>query len=203
MPAEYEQHMLWFEAQLAAARKAYARPLVESNRLSRVVDVRKQRSDVAHIFVFAHHPFFLLRADEPDDGDEFGVTVFVDSGTHQTVRLPNAYFHIPRERRLRVLALMRRFGARLLFSGHYHRNAVVRDAAHDVTQVITSAVGRQLAGTARLSMSLSSPDVIGVCFVFSDDASGFRVVNVGRQLVTYPYFSLDELDAQEAQQQQR
>jgi hypothetical protein len=57
--AEYDAHLAWFENELSRARAR----------------------NVKHILVFAHHPFFLLRGDEPDLGDEFGVTEFVDVGT--------------------------------------------------------------------------------------------------------------------------
>lgn len=74
-----------------------------------------------HIAVFQHHPWFLKKADEPDE-----------------------YFNIPRERRTNYLALFREFGVKQLFCGHYHRNAVARDG--ELECVTTGPVGMPLGG---------------------------------------------------------
>jgi len=77
------------------------------------------RSRAQHIAIFAHHPWFLKVADEPDE-----------------------YFNIPRERRAAYLTLFHEFGVKYLFSGHYHRNAVARDGDHEA--VTTGPVGKPL-----------------------------------------------------------
>jgi len=80
----------------------------------------RARADGArHIVVFAHHPWFLKTADEPDE-----------------------YFNIPRERRGRHLAWFREAGVKALLSGHYHRNAIARDG--DLEAVTTGPVGKPL-----------------------------------------------------------
>ena len=75
--------------------------------------------DVPHIMVFAHHPWFLKAADEPDE-----------------------YFNIPRERRAPHLALFHEFGVKYLFSGHYHRNCLADDG--DLEAITTGPVGKPL-----------------------------------------------------------
>jgi len=72
-----------------------------------------------HVVIFAHHPWFLKTADEPDE-----------------------YFNIPGERRSKYLGWFREAGVKYLFSGHYHRNAVTRDAGLEA--VTTGPVGKPL-----------------------------------------------------------
>jgi 3',5'-cyclic AMP phosphodiesterase CpdA len=91
----------WLRAELAAARVSGAR----------------------HVVVFQHHPWFLARADEPDQ-----------------------YFNIPEVRRAPLLQLFRESGVRLLVSGHYHQNAHATDG--ELEAVVTGPVGRPL-GQAR------------------------------------------------------
>jgi serine/threonine-protein phosphatase CPPED1 len=78
-----------------------------------------RQSRAQHIVIFAHHPWFLNAAGEPDD-----------------------YFNIPRERRAAYLTLFHEFGVKYLFSGHYHRNTVARDG--DLEAVTTGPVGKPL-----------------------------------------------------------
>ncbi len=94
-PAHADLQEAWLDAELAGARARGAR----------------------HLVVFQHHPWFLTKADEPDQ-----------------------YFNIPLVRRARYLARFREFGVRYLFSGHYHRNAGGR--AGDVEMITTGPVGR-------------------------------------------------------------
>jgi len=89
----------WLRAELARARQSRAQPIV----------------------IFAHHPWFLKAADEPDE-----------------------YFNIPRARRAAYLGLFQEFGVKHLFSGHYHRNALAR--AGDLEAVTTGPVGKPLGG---------------------------------------------------------
>jgi len=79
--------------------------------------VRQQGAQ--HIVIFAHHPWFLKTADEPDE-----------------------YFNIPGERRAKYLGWFREAGVKYLFSGHYHRNAVARDGGFEA--VTTGPVGKPL-----------------------------------------------------------
>ena len=63
---------------------------------------RARQSQAQPIVIFAHHPWFLKAADEPE------------------------YFNIPRARRAAYLGLFQEFDVKQLFSGHYHRNALAR-----------------------------------------------------------------------------
>ena len=80
---------------------------------------RARSSGARHIVVFQHHPWFLRKADEPDE-----------------------YFNIPTERRMPHLVLFREFGVKTLVSGHYHRNSLARDG--DLEMITTGAVGMPL-----------------------------------------------------------
>jgi 3',5'-cyclic AMP phosphodiesterase CpdA len=80
---------------------------------------RAHRSDVRHIVIFQHHPWFLATAIEPDQ-----------------------YFNIPLVRRTPLLALFHEHGVKYLVSGHYHRNAIATDG--DLTNVTTGSVGKPL-----------------------------------------------------------
>jgi 3',5'-cyclic AMP phosphodiesterase CpdA len=91
----------WLRTELASARSTGAR----------------------HVVIFQHHPWFLARADEPDQ-----------------------YFNIPIARRAPLLELFREAGVRYLVSGHYHRNANATDAG--VESIVTGPVGQPL-GDAR------------------------------------------------------
>ncbi len=66
--------------------------------------------------IFQHIPWFLEKADEPDQ-----------------------YFNIPIEARRRVLGLLHRYGVRYVFAGHYHRNALGRDG--DLEMITTGPAG--------------------------------------------------------------
>ena len=93
--------------------------LAEQERWLRAELEHARQSRAQHIVIFAHHPWFLKAADEPD-----------------------AYFNIPRERRAAYLGWFHEFGVKQLFSGHYHRNAVARDGALEA--VTTGPVGKPL-----------------------------------------------------------
>jgi 3',5'-cyclic AMP phosphodiesterase CpdA len=69
--------------------------------------------------VFQHHPWFLARADEPDQ-----------------------YYNLPLEKRREMLSQMRAAGVRNVFAGHYHRNALGRDG--DLEMITTGPVGKPL-----------------------------------------------------------
>ena len=97
-----------------------------------------------HILIFLHHPLFL---EEPDERDK--------------------YFNLPIERRKVYLDLLRTYGVRLVFAGHYHRNGYGKDGALEM--VTTGPVGRPLG----------------------DDPSGFRIVKVYPDRIEHQYYGLD------------
>ena len=96
-----------------------AAELAEQERWLRAELARARADGSRHIVIFQHHPWFLGRADEPDQ-----------------------YFNIPLARRLAYLALFREYGVRYLFCGHYHRNAEAGDGA--VRAITTGPVGKPL-----------------------------------------------------------
>src|SRR5690606_4334523 len=99
-PDAYEAQLAWLRTELDAARA----------------------SGAPHIVIFQHHPWFIEKADEPDE-----------------------YFNLPLMRRTPLLALFREAGVRTLVSGHFHRNAVTTDAGFEA--VTTGAVGMPLGGS--------------------------------------------------------
>ncbi len=82
---------------------------------------KARKSGAPHVVVFQHHPFFLERADEPDQ-----------------------YFNIPLARRKPLLEAFREAGVKYLFAGHYHRNAQGRDG--EIEMITTGPVGMPLGG---------------------------------------------------------
>lgn len=71
------------------------------------------------IVVFQHIPFFLEKADEPDQ-----------------------YFNIPLETRKEYLRMFHEAGVRYIFTGHYHRNAGGKDG--ELEEIVTGPVGMPL-----------------------------------------------------------
>lgn len=79
------------------------------------------------------------------------------------------YFNIPSERRKKYLELFHQYGVKYIFAGHLHKNAFGRDG--DLKMITTSAVGKPLG----------------------KDPSGFRIVKVDGQTITFPYYGLDSI----------
>jgi len=80
---ELARQRQWLEAELARLKSEGARPMV----------------------VFQHHPWFVMKAAEPD-----------------------GYFNLPLARRGDYLALLTKYGVKQVFAGHLHRNAIAHDA---------------------------------------------------------------------------
>jgi predicted phosphodiesterase len=99
---QFNEQERWLRAELAKAKAEHAR----------------------HIVIFQHHPWFIGRADEPDQ-----------------------YFNIPLARRTSYLAMFHEAGVRCLVSGHYHRNAEARDG--EIEAITTGAVGKPLGPGAK------------------------------------------------------
>jgi len=66
--------------------------------------------------IFQHHPYFLEKADEPEQ-----------------------YFNLPVETRARILRLLHRYGVHYVFAGHYHRNAYAKDG--DLEMITSGPAG--------------------------------------------------------------
>lgn len=106
-------------------------------------DARRERA--RHTIVFGHHPLFTADPDEPD-----------------------SYWNVPQPQRADLLALLKTFGARAFFSGHWHRNGGGWDDGLEV--VVTGPVGYPLGA----------------------DPSGFRIVDVTDDAVAHRYVALHE-----------
>jgi 3',5'-cyclic AMP phosphodiesterase CpdA len=94
----------------------------EQDRWLRAELGRATTSGARHVLIVQHHPWFLEKADEPDQ-----------------------YFNIPAVRRAPLLELFRSRGVRYLVSGHLHRSTEATDAG--VVSIVTGAVGRPLGGS--------------------------------------------------------
>ncbi len=145
--ARYEAQMQWLAATAAGARAA------------------------RHVLFFGHHPLFLSHARETANDDALGEDVFSDPRSGREIRIPHSYFHLPLERRLPLLEIMRDCGARWFFAGHFHRNCIAHDDEFGITCVTTSAVGKQLG----------------------NDDHGFRLVRVGAERLEHRYFALSAM----------
>jgi len=95
-PAESEAQTRWLQSTIGTAK------------------ARGQR-----ILIFQHHPWFLARADEPDQ-----------------------YYNLPLATRREFLDLFEQNGVSHVFAGHYHRNALATDGALEM--VTTGPVGKPL-----------------------------------------------------------
>ena len=105
-----------------------------------------RRDRTRHVVIFQHHPWYVDTVDEPD-----------------------AYFNIPRARRMRYLSLFREFGVRTLISGHYHRAVVARDTSFQM--VVSGPVGKPLG----------------------DGKSGLAVVHVNDAGIGHRYYDFGDL----------
>ncbi|MEO6684173.1 MAG: metallophosphoesterase [Ginsengibacter sp.] len=103
---------------LHSPQKVPAQALAQEQWLIKTLQQVKQNR-YKHIMVFMHHPWFLEKADEP-----------------------NQYFNIPLNTRKKYLDLFKANDVKYLFSGHYHRNAFGTDG--ELQMVTTGPVGMPL-----------------------------------------------------------
>ena len=106
------------------------------------------KEEYRHKVVFMHHPLCLRAVDEPD-----------------------AYFNLPRPVRKQLLALLHNHGVTAVFSGHYHRNAYVKDG--ELELITTSSSGKPLG----------------------KDPVGLRIVKVRPERIEHAYYGYEELPA--------
>ena len=95
---DVEKQRVWLQAELERLKENRARPIV----------------------VFQHHPWFVMKASEPD-----------------------AYFNLPLATRKNYLNLLVMGGVKQVFSGHVHKNSIARDAG--IEMVVTGPVGMPLS----------------------------------------------------------
>ncbi len=103
---------------------------------------RARESGAKHIVVFQHQPWFI---ESPDEADQ--------------------YFNIPAERRAGYLALLREFGVRQVFAGHYHRNAGGRSGSLEM--ITTGPIGMPIDG-AKSGMRIVAVKDTGIVHKFYD-----------------------------------
>ena len=104
------------------------------------------RKHFDHVFVFKHYPLCLERVDEPD-----------------------GYFNVPGPRRKELLGLFHEHGVTAVFSGHYHRNAHVKDGKLEL--ITTSSCGKPLG----------------------KDPVGLRVVKVFADRIEHRYYGYEQM----------
>jgi 3',5'-cyclic AMP phosphodiesterase CpdA len=104
------------------------------------------RQKYRHKMVFMHHPLCLKQADEPD-----------------------GYFNVPLTVRRDLLKLFHEHHVRAVFSGHYHRNALVKDG--ELELITTSSSGKALG----------------------DDPLGMRIVKVHGDRIEHAYHGFEQL----------
>lgn len=85
---------------------------------------------------------------------------------------PDQYFNISLPVRKKYLSLFQEYGIKYIFAGHYHRNA--SGSTGSLQMVTTGPVGKPLG----------------------PDKSGFRIVTVEGDKMTYNYYGLDSIPAQ-------
>jgi len=93
--------------------------------LDNQLNLASKDSDIAHIFVFMHHPLFLSKPDE----DEYYYS------KHSPINLPLPI-------RGRLIDKFKQAKVKAVFAGHYHRNA--QGFAEDLEMITTSALGMPL-----------------------------------------------------------
>jgi serine/threonine-protein phosphatase CPPED1 len=96
---------------------ATAQTNAQTSWFRRAITARRDTSRVT--IVFQHHPWFLMRSDEPDQ-----------------------YYNLPLGARRTYLDLFARNGITHVFAGHYHRNALAVDGALEM--VTTGPVGKPM-----------------------------------------------------------
>lgn len=73
---------------------------------------------------------------------------------------------------LQLMEVLQRHGAKLVFSGHFHQNALTHSDEFGITNVVT---------TSAASIQLGK------------DTNGFRLVRVGRDSVDHQFFALTDM----------
>lgn len=107
---------------------------------------RATKKQYRHTFVFKHYPMCLDSVDEPDQ-----------------------YFNVPGIRRKELLELFHRHNVTAVFSGHHHRNHLVKDGRLEL--ITTASSGKPLGS----------------------DPIGLRIVKVFADRIEHKYYGFEEL----------
>jgi len=133
-----------------------------------------------HIFVFAHHPWFLYDENEVAS-DLNGLCPFPAEWGPPPPNLegfPDSYFHIQKNYRDIALDLFKKYNVDACFSGHFHQNVVSK-----------SSWGMDMIITAPLSITFEST---GKPAQREANGRGVRVVNVSENNFTHHFELLSE-----------
>ena len=130
------------------------------------------------IFIFTHHPWFLYDENE-DAKDLHGTSIIVDFHA-PTVKIPDGYFHIPKQRRLKYMKLFQQYNVTACFSGHFHQNLISK-TSFGMDMIITGPLSVILQSdgippSKRRSLSSSSDDLNDD--VDEPNTRGIRLVEV-------------------------
>jgi serine/threonine-protein phosphatase CPPED1 len=98
------------------------------------------RACEAHqIFLFGHHPWFLLHEDETEEELTGRNYLPNRSSGSEAEFIPDSYFHIPLSRRRDVMRLCRDYQVTACFAGHYHQNLLAR-SSWGMPMIVTAAI---------------------------------------------------------------
>ncbi|KAL3916158.1 MAG: hypothetical protein SGILL_005305, partial [Bacillariaceae sp.] len=115
-----------------------------------------QSNNATSIFVFGHHPWFLYREDEEKDSMP-GICAW------KHWRFPDNYFHIPKEYRMPVMDLFRKFNVTAAFSGHFHQNHLAQ-SSFGMEMIITSSLSEVFVSSGK-PKDFAEPNSRGVRIV--------------------------------------
>jgi serine/threonine-protein phosphatase CPPED1 len=87
------------------------------------------------IFLFGHHPWFLVHEEETDEE----ITGQNTLPNQPTQRVPDSYFHIPLHWRKDVMRMCREYKVTACFAGHYHQNLITR-SSWGMPLIVTGAI---------------------------------------------------------------
>ena len=149
----YEQQLQWLDERLEYA----------------------QTNNATQVFIFTHHPIFIYNENETATEYCTGVNIYND------VRIPDAYFHIPLERRKILLNIIHKYKkiVKGIFSGHYHQN-----------MISTTSEGIPMIITGSLSCVLQSNGV-AVTNHPEPKTQGYRIVNFTNTSYTHQFISIE------------
>lgn len=168
----------WLEERLRNVRSNPSHQQEKKQNPGEIVN-RRLNSD-ATIFVFGHHPWFLF--DENEDKDT--MTGFCEWKSNI---IPDSYFVIPKETRILVMELFRKYNVAASFAGHFHQN-LVSETSFGMKMIITGPLSAMLEssgkkeqkavilrkGTGNNDLLIDEPDTLGLRLVEVSEDGSFR-----------------------------